>query len=143
MTYRQESRLILATSSLKLLRGYEIGAGPGVSDQLGHSLAPVEIRDCANHRFAFCLRARETDRIQKLFFWNINSRLHASRIMLEGLLVQGVPMTKVLVNGANLLDVGNGPIRHSMVIRRTEKGTAFSVQHLQQVATAEGGGKLL
>ena len=106
MTYRQESRLILATSGLKLLRGYEIGAGSSVSDQFGHSLASVEIRDCANHRFAFCLRAGETDRIQKLIFWNINGRLHASRVTPVGLRVQGIPMIKGSVYGMDLIALG-------------------------------------
>ena len=92
MTYRQESRLVLATSGLKLLGGYEIGAGPGISDQFGHSLASIEIRDCANNRFTFCLRTGETDRIQKLVLWNINGRLHASRLTLVGLLTQDIPM---------------------------------------------------
>lgn len=106
MTYRQESRLILATSGPKLLRGYQIGAGSSVSDQFGHSLASVEIRDCANHRFAFCLRAGEADRIQKLVFWNINSRLHASRVTPAGLLVQGILMIKGPVYRADLIVLG-------------------------------------
>ena len=60
-----ESRLILTTSGLKLVRGYEIGGGSGVSDQFGRWFASVEILDCANQRFAL---------------WNINGRLHVSRV---------------------------------------------------------------